>query len=46
MEEILLVQIQVSQVSQSSPAIFLVNYPDTKTSERYVSLDQTFTLVL
>ena len=43
MEQILLAQIQVSQ---SSPAIFLVNSPDTKTSERYVSLDQTFTLVL
>ena len=43
MEEILLVQIQVSQVSQSSPAIFLVNYPDTKPSERYVSLDQSVT---
>ena len=38
MEQILLAQIQVSQVSQSSPAIFLVNSPDTKTSERYVSL--------
>ena len=45
MEKILLVQIQVGQVTQVLQ-YFLVNSPDTKTSERYVSLDQTFTLVL